>query len=49
MAEFNRKNFEGAVNHFRKAVELFPSFRQAYANIGASYYHLGDKKTPILP
>jgi len=35
-------NYEEAVRFFSKAIELFPSYDQAYCNRGIAYYYLED-------
>lgn len=39
---FQAKDYRGAIAHFDKAIELFPTYHEAYANRAVSYYHLGE-------
>jgi tetratricopeptide (TPR) repeat protein len=40
MVSFNQGNYEKAIPHFRKAVELDPDFGRAYLYLGRSYLNL---------
>ncbi|MDD5773235.1 MAG: tetratricopeptide repeat protein [bacterium] len=41
---FNTKNYEKAIEAFRKAIEISPEHHQAYYNLGVIYYYTGDMK-----
>lgn len=41
---FNTKDYEKAIEDFRKAIEIAPEHHQAYYNLGVIYYHTGDIK-----
>lgn len=44
---FKLSNFEAAVEHFTKTVELAPSSAIDYANLGVNYQKLGNKEEAI--
>jgi len=46
---FNRGQFEVAVTHFKKAVELEPEYGLAYLYLGRSYLNLGWWREAIPP
>jgi len=42
------KNFDGAIDYYRKAAELSPDMGDIFYNIGLAYYYKGDLKKAIL-
>ncbi len=39
---FEKKNYPEAINHFRKAIELYPSYDVAYNELGATLAQMGN-------
>jgi len=39
---FRQKDYRRAVEKFKQAVELYPAFHEAWANMGAAHYHAGE-------
>lgn len=44
LESFSAKDFEKAIEFFKKAVEVSPEYHQAYYNLGVVYYHNGDRE-----
>ena len=44
---FQAGDYEGAIEHFQKAVEENPSFAEAYMNLGTSFYQLEQYKDAL--
>jgi len=37
-----RKDYRGAVDHFERAIRIFPSYYEAYAQKGVAHFYLGE-------
>jgi len=44
---YNRKDYQGAIEHFRKAIELDPKYASPWNNMGGAYGALGDHNKEI--
>jgi ribosomal protein S12 methylthiotransferase accessory factor len=44
---FKKEEFETAINHFKRAVQLNPASAMDYANIGVNYNRLGNREEAI--
>ncbi len=47
VCHFKNENFEQAIVHFKRAVELNPASAMDYANLGVNYRRLGEKDKAI--
>ena len=44
---YNRKDYQGAIEYFRKSIELAPQYATPWNNMGAAYSDLGDYNKAI--
>ena len=47
MEGYNRKDYQGAIEYFRKAIELDPKYANPWNNMGSAYGKLGDYNKQI--
>jgi len=47
MERYNRKDYQGAIEYFRKAIELDPKYASPWNNMGGAYGALGDHNKEI--
>jgi len=47
MERYNRKDYQGAIEYFRKAIELDPKFANPWNNMGVAYGDWGDYNKEI--
>ena len=47
MERYNRKDYQGAIEYFRKAIELDPKYARPWNNMGSAYGKLGDYNKEI--
>ena len=47
MERYNRKDYQGAIEYFRKAIELDPKYAAPWNNMGGAYGELGDHNKEI--
>jgi len=47
MERYNRKDYQGAIEYFRKAIELDPKYANPWNNMGSAYGKLGDYNKQI--
>ena len=47
IANFEKKNFKGAISDYAKAIALKPDFEQAYYNSGIAKFEMKDKTGAI--
>jgi tetratricopeptide (TPR) repeat protein len=47
VSHFNRKEWEAAINAFRKVIEADPEFADAHRNLGYSLLNVGETKAAL--
>lgn len=47
LAADNEKNFDAAINNYKRAIELYPEYGMPYANLGNVYKNRGDFETAL--
>ena len=47
MERYNRKDYQGAIEYFRKAIELDPKYAMPWNNMGSAYGEMGDHNKEI--